>query len=70
MPIRSTERSVMSETIDVATWLIFLTEHLSDDTKREEFVARMCARTGMSREDVTKILYAAREALAEHLPAQ
>ena len=56
--------------IDINTTLIILSAYLSDDAKREEVVARISKRTGISREDVCAILYAARDTLAEYLPAQ
>jgi hypothetical protein len=58
----------MSETIDAATWLVFLTKVLSDETKREEVIARIAELSGVEPQDVAKILYAARDVLAEDLP--
>lgn len=62
------EVNLMSETIDAATWLVFLTKVLSDETKREEVIARIAELSGVEPQDVAKILYAARDVLAEDLP--
>jgi hypothetical protein len=60
----------MSETIDVASWLVLLSKVMSDDAKREEIIARISAVSGVKPQDVTEILYAALEVLSEYLPVQ
>jgi hypothetical protein len=58
----------VTETIDVATWLMYLVEIYSDESKKERVVLQLCGATGFDREKVETLLDALFEVLAERLP--